>query len=298
MQCKDCKTQIPDGVKYCPDCGAMVQTDQIPQNQPIYPNSFGPAVNQDAQQFPYEGQPAPAPKQKKKINIPGIIISIVLAAVIPVVSSYFYSNRSGSGNAPKTDYESVAVSYMENIFSGTSTEDAINASAIDFVLVYDDLIDYYSKASESTPEEYLGYLSDNYMIKITNSKELLNADFSLIYESFDEFIRDEFGAYTFSCAVADCDELTDEEIRYYYEKIDENLNSIGKSTNDYINKSEITEAYKIKVEYVIDGSKTSDEYTNIDEFITIIAGTADGYKVLYDDYFIDALLTLMTEETE
>jgi len=87
-------------------------------------------------------------------------------------------------------------------------------------------------------------------------------------------------------------------IAFLSRQIDENLNGIGKSTNDYINKSEITEAYKIKVEYVIDGSKTSDEYTNIDEFITIIAGTADGYKVLYDDYFIDALLTLMTEETE
>ncbi|MBR3868652.1 MAG: zinc ribbon domain-containing protein [Clostridia bacterium] len=296
MQCKECKTQIPDGVKYCPDCGAMVQTDPIPQNQPIYQNSFDPTINPDAQQFPYEGQPAP--KKKKKINIPGLIISVVLAVIIPVVSSYFYSNRSGSGNAPKTDYESVAVSYMENILSGTSTDDAINASAIDFVLVYDDLIDYYSKASAATPEEYLDFLSDNYMIKITNSEELLNADFSFIYDSFDEFIRDEFGSYTFSCAVADCDELTDEEIKYYYEKIDKNLNSIEKSTNDYINKSEITDAYKVKVEYVIDGSKTSDEYTNIDEFTTIIVGTEDGYKVLYDDYFIDTLLTLMTEEAE
>lgn len=298
MQCKECKAQIPDGVKYCPDCGALIQSEQNSQNQPIYPNSFEQTVNPDAQQFPYEGQPAPTLKKKKKINIPGIIISIVLAAVIPVVSSYFYSNRSGSGNAPKTDYENVAVSYMENIFSGENTDEAINASAIDFVHVYDDLINYYSKAYEATPEEYLDYLSDNYMIEITNSEELLNADFSLIYDSFDEFVRDEFGSYTFSCAVADCDELTDEEIRYYYEKIDKNLNSIDKSTNDYINKSEISDAYKIRVEYVIDGSKASDEYTNIDEFITIIVGTADGYKVLYDDYFIDTLLTLMTEEAE
>lgn len=296
MQCKECKTQIPDGVKYCPDCGAMVQADPMPQSQPVYPNSYDPAYQQgntNSQHIPYTGQPAQ--KQKKKVNIPGIIISIIIAAVIPVVSAYFYSNRSGTGDAPKNDYENLAVSYFDNIFRGTDKDAVINALAVDFVNVYDDMIYTYSKDADATPEEYLDMLSDQYMIKITTSQQLLESDLDIVHDSFDEVVKEEFGAYTFSCSVADSDKITDEDLDYYYGKLDDGLSYIGKSSDDYTEKSAVTDAYKVKVELVIDGSKTSDDYTNIDEFEAIVVKTASGYSIIYDDYLIDSLVDWMTE---
>lgn len=304
MNCKECKAQVPDGAKYCPECGALMQNDNEQQNQPFDPNQqYIPAeqpINQPPvynEQFPVYTEPQkPEQKNKKKGIIIGVIIAIIISIAGSVITPFLNSNRRGMGDAPENEYEELAVSYFENAFTVMDANKCLGAHTINFLSVYEDMVDVYSANANATKQEYFELLSNNYMIKLTNTKQLLDADLDIIYDSYNDLVVEEFGEYTLSFAVAKSKEITDEDLEYYYEKFDSAFKSINKSADSYIDKSEITNAYKVNVEIVIDGEKTSQEYTNVEEYEVIIVKSADGYEVLYDEYIIDTILYWLEEE--
>lgn len=326
MNCKECGAKIPEGTKYCPDCGAIVNNYSQPNGQPQMNYNYSGAQhpNQNSQpvypgqshtnnQPSYPGQidengmpvytsPGNQPSGKKKTNAKNIIlrivISVVVFAVASVISSIFYSNRSSSGSEPENSYEQLAVEYIDNMINGANTQIFMNASALNYETVYSDMVDYYCYAYETTIEDYYASMSEQYGTTIATAHQMVQADIELINEYWKEAIEEEFGVNTVSCSIDSVDTLSDAELQSTIDLVNDYLAVIELTVDDYINTASITEAYEIDVEIVIDGSKISDEYTNVDTFSTTVIKINGEYKVFYDEYLIDTMLYLMGSEGE
>ena len=121
MNCRNCGSQLPDGAKFCPTCGAVQSADTPsaqgfppPQNnvppQGYAPPQPGPVAQQpygSAQQPPYyapqqSGAPVP-PAEKKKMKkgtkalivIPAILLGLVILAVAAFLLNHFLFPKPG-----------------------------------------------------------------------------------------------------------------------------------------------------------------------------------------------------------
>lgn len=314
MTCKSCGANIPDNSKFCPDCGepntAYVQPPQ--QQAPDYPNASQPDYNNqslnnapvNSNDMPIYTPSAPDKKPTGKVKatakeiLTRVIVSVVVIAIGTIASSIFYSNRKGSGDAPENAYEQVAVDYISNIMNTVDTNTFTDLCAIDFEAVYTDMVAYYSTLYSITAEDYYAGISESYGSTITNEAEMLNADLKLINEGWQDAIYEEFGSNTVNCSVDSVSELSEISLQTKITNINTTFVYFEKSLDDYIDTSAIEEAYEVKVEIVIDGSKVSTEYTNVDTFLTTVVKINGEYKVLFDDSAIDTLLSLMTSDSE
>ncbi len=104
MQCRNCGSQIPDGARYCPVCGADQTVNQqngyaLPQNDPQqqqyppqqYPPQKGnvPPQNDPRLQPPYPPAPQPAVlTPKKKSKAPVIILAVIVGLIVLAVAAF------------------------------------------------------------------------------------------------------------------------------------------------------------------------------------------------------------------
>lgn len=117
MQCPSCHAQIPEGLAFCPSCGAPVAPAQPPQ--PVAPTTQMPPVGQPTTQMPpaqpyvppgapYGAPPAPAPpasgKGSKVLVIVLVIVALLLCCCITVAGGgwYYYSQqqKKAAGTQP------------------------------------------------------------------------------------------------------------------------------------------------------------------------------------------------------
>lgn len=296
MNCKYCGNPVDEGYIFCSNCGGRTQDENIQQTDP------NPAMPMTPPVYNYGANPVNEETLKKKKKQTKIIVTVVISVfvlfmILGGVGGYFLSRYIlDNMNKPETEYEILAYDYVENYISTGDFTSFENSSAVDFSAIYEEMASFYSEYWEVTEEEYYQWLSDDYYTTITNSDELIKADFDYIFDSFTEIVDEEFGVHTYEIYMSSSEEMSAEDIEYFYEKIDGYLSQLDLSIEDFIDKSLVTEAYSVQIEYYIKGEKTSVEYSDYSFGEIIVINYGGEYKVLYDDYLIDWLYEMMIFE--
>lgn len=166
MYCQSCGNMLPDGVKFCTNCGAKVEdaapaaevkteavTEAAPQYEPVAqaaPQQFQQQYQEPYQQF----QPAPVqPKPKKNLKpfiIIGSIAVVVIVGLIVFFTVFFpelTAKHVNMANYVKVTFDKD--SYVEGDISG--------ALSIDYDRAYEEVVDDKSKITQHEFEYYFSY---------------------------------------------------------------------------------------------------------------------------------------------
>lgn len=295
MRCKDCREKIPDNVKYCPECGALVNDIKYTINnntvfatQPVN-TPVSPSVQQESQNAPQTKRyPDYRANQTKKMARNGIIALfaiIFLCIAISVVYEEFSSTiNSFSDNdefsVEYTTIEDVAYSYVYNILDAADMpyyDDFNYYTTIDWDCFFADLTgdeDGYTRAQET----YNSFTAENKL-------------FDSLPDEYEYYI-----VYTESVTES---EYTDNHS--YINMFDSLIRPLSLSSVNYIPYSDIQ---KISiVSFGIDFYDEKDELITSEYVdVTVVCQGASYYSsgyydVLYDNFFMDDFITsLYTEE--
>jgi len=120
MFCKNCGSQIPDGINFCPNCGGKVgQTTQNnftannshssaqPQYQQAQQQTYQQPQFQTQYQPQYDQPVQPVPK-KKTGKLPLIIVSVVLVIAIAVGAVFAVPKLSGGSSSSNNTFYSAS----------------------------------------------------------------------------------------------------------------------------------------------------------------------------------------------
>ena len=111
MNCQTCGAVIPNGAAHCPNCGAVVMTQQTPQYQQFYGTPQSPYPQPQYQQ-PYAGQ------QNVPQNVDMSDLNIVLKIVcllFPIVGIILYFVwKTSAPNKAKSAIMFAGIGFLVN----------------------------------------------------------------------------------------------------------------------------------------------------------------------------------------
>lgn len=299
MRCKECKEKIADNVKYCPECGALVndikytiapRTNYIPAPpaQPRQYTPYQPPQQQGRQTPPVTGT---VPKMNKKLLYAIIAIVVVLVYVVMISLStaqkhddfYDYEVNVEDSVYRYDNAESAAIDYIYNIYDCDACQDTdvfLDDTALDwsslFVSIY-----YNSFNPENEP--------------LTGSDDSYGFVHGCISEQFDALNNDYeagFEPYYFYTDVVSQVYIETSGSDYYCDLISKCVADMGLDASDYIDFDAITEIHEFSVDVSCEDTDCTQRF-EIGTCTVAVAEINGDYKVLYDDMFIEKLLNAL-----
>lgn len=300
MKCKECREKIPDNVKYCPECGALVNekaeynygygnrntSNYSPERQPLTP---------PVSQRPYTPVSHSGGRNKRKQFFPFaplvvavMIILIFLFVTVNIVSDFNSFDMEEAvpeyfdGFNITDDVNNVALNYVDNIVDSDCmqlTDDFLMHSLIDWELVFKD---YFSENTEY--ESMYQEIPDD-----ENDYTFAESIFQHGYDVINSRFTEDFVPYYFYTEIQECSLLSQSENQFYDDMISEYFERLGLDVNDYYDSVQIPNMYRARI-YVTAENEDCDEIQDFGMIEVILAEFYDEYYVLYDDTYIQAIL--------
>ena len=242
MFCKNCGSQVPDGIAFCAACGTPVPGAAAPA-APAAP-TYAPAA------------PA-APKKGGKNNL---VVLIAIVAAVAIIAGACILIFSGGGA------EGVAVDYIEARLEG-DIEKMLDLTAGEAQAFFeeswedeDDLFEVLELNCEDADAEGVKNIND----------------FKTGYDAFAKMVEAENKEYykeilSTDVAVRLTEAMSDKELKAICEIVDDD------SCEDFIDPDLITEGQFVVVKIYVDGEKTSDAW---DVCVPVVKYDGD-WKVLF-----------------
>lgn len=287
MKCKECHEKIPDNVKYCPECGALVNEHGGPFR--YYQNNTDNANRHPEQssQFPFQNIPQKN-RTSRSIPLKGILL-IVIALIFGgsvLLSSFNTMTDWGSSVVVDIDedlsyVENVAYDYAVNIVdceSFQSTDTFRTQTLIDWDLV---CRDYFRNRTESGATAFAMSEDELY----AESENCLRAVFESINSRYDE----DFEPFNFYITTLGVYSMSVDQNSFYHSLISSYLTGFGLDAGTYYDRYQINNIYCVEFSVAAEdiNSEAKHDFGNVQ---VIVAEIYDDYYVLYDDVYIQTLL--------
>lgn len=294
MTCKNCGTYMPDGVKFCSNCGSVLSSENVNIGIPVTPDYdatiIADSVNSPVQpaayanrepvipaQSEYQTHAVPAAPRKNGVNakliaIIGSAVAVILAVVLVIVLVVGNKNKDKDDDKDKAESTSV-----ENVIDTDKTETAFEKDKTENAFEKDG---NKNAGVDATIKNYTNeYFSDYGNIKFTNykSERKVSVD-GAYYQLFtaDVAIDGEDVGYLVGEAY-----VCDGSVEYYdYIEYDtDEKRDVAESIND--RKSEYTDSeIKSSLNELIENVSADNYYSNYyDEYYDY-----DDYYDEYDEY--------------
>jgi len=134
--CPRCNTQLPNGTRFCPNCGMQFGESVPTPGQPIPPGQVPPGQPYPAGQF----QPVPPPKKKRNPFVIGCLGILGFFIVLGIIGNLAGGGKgSGSGSNATSSHSvspSSSGSSSDSASSGSSEPAAISVSASELTSAY------------------------------------------------------------------------------------------------------------------------------------------------------------------
>ncbi|MBR5234511.1 MAG: hypothetical protein IKW03_09900 [Clostridia bacterium] len=309
MKCKECKENISSKVKYCPECGALV--NDIKYNVLDY-SRYSPQLQQEIQknkaytpEYDEEtGRPAVfnpdynRNRKSAKINLkaPAIIIFVViflfvgLSFALNIIDEFDFSDiefEDAFELVPEFNIDSaefVADEYVNNIMDSDCMQDSElfrTHSLIDWDLVFKDLANIKTESetgvTEITDDEFFNFAEE----PLRNAFDVINSKFT-----------DDFTPFFFYSELRGRYLVTASERQNYIDILSEDFKAAGLNVYDYFDPSQLTDIYRCEY-YVTAEDEDCTETQDYGMINVIVAEFYGEYYILYDSAYINTLLVSM-----
>lgn len=308
MRCKECREKISDNVKYCPECGALLNANITYNIRPA--NNYPPVVSAPNNEAHSE-EPTYMPKIPSKGNFSGLrpasFIAVGVIFVVFALAFAFTAFEDSLFSEPdydifedsiylNSDFEYIASDYINNIVDCDAYQNVDtfnNSTAIDWEYMYTNLCN--SEESQMTVVFDDDFYADDYSYPA--GYQLLNDEFYSLCEQLNSQYPEDFTPYYFYCNTVSTYELSYDEQQHYLTLISDYMEKAGLDINDYIYLSEISNMYQVEISVTAENYECSDTY-ELDTFTVIVAQMGDYCEVLYDTECIDSLLASVSAQGE
>lgn len=287
MRCKECREKIPDNVKYCPECGALINDIKYTINNTT---KYAPPVNQNTYTSPYEEEKPVKknifqhmPKNKNNFSV-SVIITIVIFVLV------FAFNALEEINFNQDFFENNNTVYPEN--------DMIISEAYLYTQCFTD-------AADGNPYEDFTYhcaVCWDYIFSnefAENDDEFFTQGNILAEEKFNNFIAEtKLSAtrdYT-SCVV-----MLNNVSSVDYDTFENALSEFSKRFSA-IDTDYLSSLYSYDNAFIITGTVDFIDYetrsTKSEDIYMVMINNEGHYELVYDNIFMEAFLDyIITEET-
>lgn len=286
MKCKECREKIPDNVKYCPECGALINKNggsfryyqNNTDNEHRYPEK--------SSQFPFQNIPQKN-RTSRSIPLKGILLIVIALIFGGSVLLLSFNTMTDWGSSVVVDIdedlnyvENVAYDYAVNIVdceSFQSTDTFRTQTLIEWNLV---CRDYFRNTPENTVTSAV-----NEEELFAKSENCLNS----VFENINSRYNDDFEPFYFYLTTLGVYSLSIDQTSFYHSIISSYLAGIGLDADTYYDRDQISNIYCVDFSVTAENDDCDEthEFGNIQ---VIVAQIYDDYYVLYDDVFIQTLL--------
>lgn len=279
MKCQECREKIPDNKKYCPECGALLNSNI---KYDIYnTNNYDPVPQKTV--FRTEPEYTAQKKRKKygsEKRILGIIaIIIVFISVFPTWISLLETTDIQDVIFEEVtlynEYEDRAIEYIQNFYDSDAGHNYYDFN-------YNTTIDWDWLCTElpifSGVENADDAISEYFKIFCQNTTD----------SSIENYISTEY-------TITDSYELSEFEIYSYFDILNEKLEPSGLDIADYVDYDGIDNIYEVHLDVT---GITETGYSVNTSYQIIIVEYYGFFDVLYDDCFIENFLSSFTPEKE
>ncbi len=316
MKCKECKERIPDNVKYCPECGALINANagkHYDSTNVEYNYEHGNRNGYSSDKFPHtpsvshvpdNGQHFPSAPfngrktQKRYIPFAPLIVTLLIIFGFIAVASIAFSVFNRVENFEVTDavpeyfdgfnivddVNNVALDYVNNIVDSDcmqSTDNFRMHSLIDWDLVFKDFFSNKPEYESLYQETVIDEDEDMYILAENN----LQYGFDIINSRFtDDFIPFYFYTDAFNRTL-----LSHTEMLFYFDMLSAHFENLGLDVNDYYDDEQISKMFRVQIDVSAENAEC-DETQEFGVVEVILAEFYGEYYVLYDDVYIATLL--------
>jgi len=258
MICKSCNEEFNDGLKFCPNCGQLVEevAEEVKAEEQ--------QEEQQQQEVVKEEATASVPvveEKKKNYRLIGIVSSIVAVALVIFLIFGVFGRTSNSvvkkymKSLNKFDFKkaaSLSPIDMEKL--------TIKSSGLSEKEFNKKLEEEFKKAKEEDEEQYKGF-------NIKSMKDI----FKFSSKKMKEFYEEEFGkGYKISFKILETTKLSKEEVQKNVDKLKNELSNVNLS--DFMKIDKVSHMNRYKIEVTVK-SKDKDDTTYENELYTAkIAG--------------------------
>ena len=176
MKCDNCGMELPEGAKFCGNCGNVLEPVQPVQEQPMVQPV--PVVEQPV----VEPVQPTAPVKEKKKGKKGIVIAVIIVVLLAIAAAVILFIM------PKTKKIDYRGAYKEIVSVGEEIDKSFSNDYCGRVVAYE-------KSTYYTPDDYISYIEkckNNYGISLLPEVEKLGKSDAVkrdkeIKEQYDKF---------------------------------------------------------------------------------------------------------------
>ncbi len=296
MKCKECREKIPDNVKYCPECGALV--NEHGGSFSYYRNNGNNNSRQNEQTYQF---PLPQFTERKKAsgNIPFIrilfFVFIFIFGASVLLSSFNRVTDLDISDSLELWNDSEVVVIDENLNS-------VENSAFDYVANIVDCEAFQSTDTFRTQtlidwdlvcRDYFRNRTENGATASAMSEDELYAEsencLRAVFESINSRYDEDFEPFNFYITTLGVYSVSVDQNSFYHSLISSYLTGFGLDAGTYYDRYQINNVYCVEFSVAAEdiNSEAKHDFGNVQ---VIVAEIYDDYYVLYDDVYIQTLL--------